>query len=284
MRESQRTTSADIPVASLDEDSVVVASRARTWLGISLDTQSTWRGEYDAISGWIQTLEGRNVLVFQAGGVDLEEMRGFSISATDLPVIVVNGQDHPRGRVFTLMHELSHLMMRVEGVCQPYRIMDDWSSSDERTEVFANAIAGNLLVPADALEKHPRVLRQHKESPRDWTEENLRSLARDFAVSREVILRRLLTVGRTTRQFYEAKRDEYLAEYRRLRERQRRVPRPVPRPRLVVRDNGRAFTRLVLEALDAERITDADLSDYLNVRLKHLDTLAELVAVGAPGG
>jgi hypothetical protein len=42
--------------------------------------------------------------------------------------------------------------------------------------------------------------------PQPWPEATLRVLADHFAVSREVVLRRLLVLERTTEEFYESKR------------------------------------------------------------------------------
>lgn len=100
-------------------------------------------------------------------------------------------------------------------------------------------------------------------------------------MSREVILRRLLILGRTTEAFYERKRKEYLAQYAQLaaqaRERAREQEGHAPVFRIALRDNGRWYTRLVLDAFEGERITASDVSDYLGVRLKHLDRIADAV-------
>jgi hypothetical protein len=45
----------------------------------------------------------------------------------------------------------------------------------------------------------------------------------------------------------------------------------------VVRNNGRLYTQLVLDALDNDRITFADVADYLSTNLKHLDAITALV-------
>jgi squalene cyclase len=62
--------------ATLDEDAEVVATRARSWLGVSNEEQGRWTGDYAPLSAWITTFEARGVLVFQTGDIALEEMRG----------------------------------------------------------------------------------------------------------------------------------------------------------------------------------------------------------------
>ncbi len=113
--------------------------------------------------------------------------------------------------------------------------------------------------------------------PRDWDDDTIEALAERFAVSREVILRRLLILGKTTDEFYEQKRDEYIAQYRMAAARARERGGFAPLPVVTLRDHGRQYTRLVLDALERERITFADVSDYLGVRLKHLDAITGLL-------
>jgi Zn-dependent peptidase ImmA (M78 family) len=240
-----------------------------------MQIQQRWRGEYDALSGWIAAFETWNILVFHTRGVLLEEMRGFSLSESQLPVIVLNAKDTPRGRVFTLMHEFVHLMLNQGGVCDPLRASRRPATPDEEIEVFGNRVAGAILVPSEFLLRHPTVAPSDRS--REWSEDTLRRLAEDFAVSREVILRRLLILGRTTEQFYEQKRREYLAQYRVAAERRREAAGYAPLYRVIVRDNGRRYTRLILDAYARDRITAADVADYLGVRLTHLGDIAEAV-------
>ncbi|OFW33044.1 MAG: hypothetical protein A3G76_02175 [Acidobacteria bacterium RIFCSPLOWO2_12_FULL_65_11] len=261
--------------ARLGDDPEEVAAEARTWLGVSRDEQARWAGEYEPLTAWLTVLEARGVLVFQTSDVPLGEMRGFSLNERRLPVIVLNAKDAPRGRAFTLMHEFTHLILSQGGVCDPLRLGRHARTDDERIEVYCNRVAGAILVPRDALVGHPVVAPLR--GPREWSDEALQQLTDEFAVSREVVLRRLLILGRTTDEFYERKRRQYLAQYQALASRAREREGFAPLFRVVVRDNGRRYTRLVLEALDRERITLADVSEYLGVRLKHLDDIAGAV-------
>ncbi len=87
--------------ATLDADAEGVAARARSWLGVAVEEQGRWTGDYGPLSAWIAAFEAHGVLVFQTGEVALEEMRGFALAERRLPVIVLNAKDAPRGRIFT---------------------------------------------------------------------------------------------------------------------------------------------------------------------------------------
>src|SRR5262249_31442002 len=122
---------------------------------------------------------------------------------------------------------------------------------------------------------------QTRSTPTTWEEGEIRDLASQFSVSREVVLLRLLAIGRVSQRFVSTKLHEYREQYA-SREEDEQVGFP-PVYRMAVRDNGRLFTRLVLAALERGQITFADVSDYLGVRLKHLDRIADAVEMALPG-
>lgn len=271
----------EIPRAALNEDPEYVGQVARNWLNVRLEDQFRWSGAYKPLNEWISAFEHRGILVFQTSKVPLKEMRGFSLSEPHLPVIVLNANDPPRGRVFSLLHEFTHLMLNLSGLCEPERVSWRARTQDESVEVFCNHAAGAALVPARDLLRQPSV--EENRQRLEWDDETLSFLADLFTVSREVILRRMLILERTTHEFYEQKRAQFQEEYRRIAERreeeeegeERRYP---PYYRVIVRNVGRAFARLVVDAFERDRITPAEVSDYLGIKLKHLDDISAVVS------
>jgi Zn-dependent peptidase ImmA (M78 family)/transcriptional regulator with XRE-family HTH domain len=272
--------------ATLEEAPADVGRRARERIGITIDAQRSWQDEYDGLNGWTAAIENCGVLVFQSGTVPLREMRGFSIAEQVLPVIVLNGKDRPRGRVFTLMHEFAHLMLHDGGICDPLRHVARGAAPNVIVESFCNQVAGHILVPLDALETVP--LYRGRTGDAAWDDVHIRELADAFAVSREVIVLRLRSVNRVSDSFVAAKLERYQDEYRSRALALGQLPRDpkrrgLPPPRAALRENGKQYTRLVFDALDRERITLADASDYLGLRVKHFETLGSLVDVGEAG-
>jgi Zn-dependent peptidase ImmA (M78 family) len=74
---------------------------------------------YEHVNTWVSALEEAGVLVLASAGgrVKVNEMRGFSLYYDQLPVIMVNGADSPRGRLFSLLHEFVHLLLHTSGLC-----------------------------------------------------------------------------------------------------------------------------------------------------------------------
>lgn len=254
--------------AALAEDPEAVAARARERLGITYEAQTAWRDHYEALNAWRAAIEERGVLVFQASGVEVAEMRGFSLAKQPLPAVVVNIKDSPRGRTFSMLHEFVHLMLHEEGLCD----LSEHGSmrpEDRKVEIFCNRAAAATLMPKETLLSE-LVVRSHRSGP-VWADEELRQLSRRYEVSQEAMLRRLLTLGRTTQEFYQAKREEFLEQYK---EREEGFAPPF---RKAIAAAGPGYVRLVLDSYYREHITASDLAEFLGVRLKHMPKIEEAV-------
>ncbi len=111
-------------------------------------------------------------------------------------------------------------------------------------------------------------------------EERIKRLSKRYKVSREVVVRRLLTHEMVTQNFYMAKRDQYDRELRDDRLNARGFAPPHIK---AVTSAGWAYSSLVLRGYEQRHLTGGDVSDYLGVRLKHLPRIkAVLSTSGEP--
>lgn len=253
---------------AISENPEIVGEEIRELLKISIKKQETWKSSSTAFGAWRSALELSGILVFQSERVSLSEMRGYSIADFPLPIISVNNKDAPAGRVFSLLHELVHIMLQTSGICDmDFRLR--WVSPEQRIEVFCNHVAGAALIPKSVL-LDDKIVQSHKGD--EWEDYEISQLSKRYAVSREVVLRRLLTFGRTTEYFYEKKRRLFQEEIKKIK-----MDIPIPYSVRVLSRIGQPFARLVLNAHNAERITSNDLSDYLGINLKHLDKISQAI-------
>lgn len=266
---------------SMSDEPESVAARLREFLGVTADLQLRWRTPGTAWPNWRQTAESVGVLVFLTTTYSPTEARGFSIAEPVLPVIGVNRKDVPAARCFTLLHELTHLMLRVGGICD----LDERYHrplAEDRVEVFCNAVAGAALVPRDLLLAHPTVT-EHRRADPAWTEAELAEIAARFGCSREVILRRLLRFQRTSRNFYQERRDQYENEARKARDlvksRKLEIRRNIPSETVSIL--GRPFLRLALANYSDRRMTLNDLSELLGVKSRHVSKIAQRLNAAA---
>ena len=249
-----------------------VGEAARAALGVSLTDQWSWKRPEDAFAGWLRAVESLGVLVLRSSDVPMETMRGFSLSGDHIPVIVVNALDAPRGQVFTLAHELAHLMLREGGLCG---LSEPDSGEGRHIEAWCNSVAGAILMPRVALLDE---LAEDAPSERDWTDDELAEMSERYGISQEAVLLRLVTLNLASRDLYAARRQRYLSAYAEHREKERQHRRSTsgggpPRHRMVIRDQGKPYVRLVLDAYHRDAISLSSLSTLLDMRVDHLPKL-----------
>jgi len=251
----------------LPADNLQEAARiARQWLG--LDEQNSFDTYRDA-------LESRGVLVFRSNGyagkwqiAKTNPILGFSLYDANCPVIVVKKQDWDTRQTFTLMHELGHVLLHKTSSIDDERDME----SHRGHEREANAFAGYLLVPDSFLSGINDAERPDDVSQYDHWLGNQR---KDWGVSGEMILRRLLDAGRLPQGRYEAYR-QWVAQVPIIEEGGGSRAYRNREPRHIF---GDTFVRTVLDSLYARHITLAKASGYLdNLKIKDLHQLERLYA------
>lgn len=258
------------------EETEAAGAKLRSFLRITINQQRGWRDPRLAYNAWRTAIERAGILVFQAVGVPAGEMLGFTLSERPLPVIGVNRKLRPNGRTFTLLHESVHVYLEQssicdieEGVLRP--------PAEQKVEIFCNAVAAAALVPFDHLLAEP-IVRAHPPRPSDWSGEELATLARTFGVSEEVILRRLLTAGRTSQDFYAARRAAWgnlMADVSQA-DPDAEIKRNMPQE--VLSDLGKPFTQLVVTSYQNAYTSLSDVTRYLGLKAEKVAKLQELLA------
>lgn len=266
--------------ATMQEHSEVVGARIRAALGITTDLQLGWR-DIDGRAGfnaWRSQIENLGVLVFQTTRFPSDEASGFAIAADTLPVIAVNRNDALTRRTFSLVHELVHLMIRVSGVSELETDVDR-PPEDQRIEVFCNSAAAAALTPRGELLAEPRVIARGERSA-NWSDAEISDLARNFNVSREALLRRLLTLNRTTVNFYRQKRAQFLAEFlesqKRKKEKAAQTEMKRNMPQETVSNLGKRLVNMLLDNYHQDRMSLSEISGYLGLKVKHVPRLEEV--------
>ncbi|MGL3212749.1 ImmA/IrrE family metallo-endopeptidase [Bradyrhizobium sp. BR 1433] len=267
--------------AKITDDPETVGAKIRIALGVTDDLQAKWKDADGraAFTAWRTRIEEAGVLVFQSTTFASEEASGFAISSGTLPVIAVNRKDPLTRRTFSLLHEFAHLMVRISSVSE---LETDVTRppEDQRVEVFCNHVAAAALIPKENLLAQPTVV-AHGARSVAWKDGELADLARLYGASREALLRRLLTFGRTTPEFYSLKRAQYNAEYALLKKRQKETATEVKRnmPQETISTIGRPLVRMLLGNYYQDRLSLSALSGFLNLKVKHIPKLEQAVGM-----
>ena len=264
--------------AKISDDPEAVGRKIRTSLGVTDDLQFKWKDAdgRTAFNAWRNRIEELGVLGFQTTTFASEEASGFAIAAEELPVIAVNRKDPLTRRTFSLLHEFAHLMLRVSGVSELETDVKR-PPEDKRIEVFCNQVAAAGLIPKESLLAQSAVV-EHGTRSASWKDGEISDLARLYGVSREALLRRLLTFDRTTQQFYSLKRAQYNSEYQAILKLQKEKPKKdIKRnmPVETISNFGRPLVRMLLGNYYQDRLTLSALSGFLNLKVKHIPKLEQ---------
>ena len=252
--------------SSLDESPSNVAARMRMILGVALETQLGWTDEWEALKTWRTATERLSVLVFQVG-LPIELMRGFALSERPLPVIGINSKDSPYGRIFTLIHELTHLWLG-------HSTLEDsglsvFSESSE-VEQFCNRVAAEVLLPRELIYNDPDVVTLGADAT--WSMPALTKVSRRFKVSDAVLLKRLDRLGRVASGSYASL----------MRSISKRRYEPPPREggsayNNTIKQVGEPLLRLAFASAYQDRISTHRLSQIVGLNAKYLGTLEKHV-------
>ena len=169
----------------------VMAGAMRDALGLVdqwAASEATWS---DALRLLRDSVEDAGVLVFFNGVVgnnssrklNPEEFQGFALVDEYAPLIFVNNVDFKAAQMFTLAHELAHLLIGESGVS----VFSNMEPAPNATEQFCDQAAAEFLVSEGDLRAFwPSVKR---------SAEPFRTVARHFKVSAIVAARRALDLG-----------------------------------------------------------------------------------------
>ena len=236
-----------------------MAAQVRDYLGVTLRDQYAWPDDETALKAWRKTLTDAGVFVFK-DAFHVEGYSGFSLYDDVFPIIYVNNSSSKTRQIFTLFHELAHLLFHTSGIdTLEDRYITALPDLPKRIEILCNRFAARFLVPETAFAE---TFAGHE--PSVHTAE---LLAARFHVSREVIYRKFLDRGlieqadyiRAVREWAEQRHpggggDFYWNKISYL---------------------GRDYIALAFNQYHQHRIDDVQLAEYLDTKPKNLSALEE---------
>jgi Zn-dependent peptidase ImmA (M78 family) len=241
----------EVPPAAITSDTSpeVAGAAIRDFLGITTDQQTRARDDFEALRLWVDALHARGVYVSQRRLQD-ETIRAFSRVEGEQAVVVVDTGDTPYARIFSLLHEYCHVILRSTGLCD----LDDHSA----VERHCNAAAAATLMPR-ALVTSIRAGRSFGVSP-DADDSLLREMSSELRVSQAALLIRLRELGAIDQATY----DDLEARRSARRVDESRTPGGTYYPPQINRI-GRRYAHNVFGALDHGLINRQDASALLEV-------------------
>jgi Zn-dependent peptidase ImmA (M78 family) len=241
-----------------------VAARVRDYLGVSLEQQSAWRNVDEALKEWRQALYRVGIFVFKDAFRE-ESFSGFSLYDDVFPIIYVNNSAAKTRQIFTLFHELGHLLFHTSGI-DPLddQYVERLPARPRHIEVLCNRFAAQFLLPEAAFEAAFAGQRP--------TEQMAEMLAGRFHVSREFIFRKFLDRNLITREDYGRAARQWAA-----RKQEGSGGNPYWSKLAYL---GRDYVALAFNQYHQNRIDETQLGEYLDMKPKNVGTLEEYFVRG----
>ena len=193
--------------ARRSDSSLALAEQARTYLNISIDMQVGWNSVTEALENWRDCLEEAGVFVFKEAFQD-ESVDAFCLMHDEFPIIYLNNSRSPVRQIFSLFHELAHLLLGENGITRSNIFHDDVfrGGTIQEIEDFCDQFAGEFLVPSNDFEIRLNFS--------NYEDETIEELAHYYKVSRPVILLKLVKKGILTQGNYWEKIDQWTKDYK----------------------------------------------------------------------
>lgn len=182
---------------TLDVSAIGLAQKTRAYLDISVETQMGWHNPKEALERWQDIIEENGIFVFKDAFHD-DTVDGFCLAHEEFPVIYLNNSRPAVRQIFSLFHELAHLLPGENGITR-----GDFSRGDD-IEDFCSQFAAEFLVPA--LDLDTRFIFPV------YDDDAIETLANQYKVSRTVILLKLVDRGILTQDDYAQKIEGWTAE------------------------------------------------------------------------
>ena len=243
------------------------AAQVRAYLGVSFAQQTEWGSAETALSEWRKALFEVGIHVFKDQFRD-PGYSGFCLYDDEFPIIYVNNSTAKTRQIFTLFHELAHLLFRTSGVdATSDDFVDRLSRENRQIEVTCNSLAARIMVPTDWFDEAIEDLPPNQASAE--------RLAERFSVSREFVYREfrdrdLVTAG------------EYEQASRHWAEQIQSGIGGGNHYYTKIAYLGMEYINLAFRRYYQNRIDYDQLADFLDMKPRHLTQLENYVARAQP--
>ena len=206
-------------------------------------------------------------MVLQIEGISINEIRGISLNYEIFPIIAVNKTDSDRAKVFTLFHELSHLIRRTSNLC-----LIDFNEREDEEEKICNSLAANILIP----EKELNTSIKNVDLSNDKA---IEKIADKYAVSKFVIIKRLYDLNKINFALYKSKYDKYLNNFNEIKEikRKRGEKIIVTQDKKLISSSGKLYPKMILDAYYDGKISFGEVCKTLNINARYIENVERMV-------
>ena len=243
-----------------------LGERYRKEFGLTVETQKKMKTSYELFSFLRDVLEKKNILIFQIPML-LEDARGFTLVDTSPEVVVINSKDQIEARVFTLLHELGHVLLHESGVSMPERTL--FIQRVTPVEKWCNEFASAFLLPESITNAD---FTEYKDTLTDTL--TLTKLSRRYKVSKSMLLYNMFKLRCISQKKYDSVLNRYQPE---IVKRKTAGFAAASADKRCIQEKGEKFVSLVASNLEQGLITYSDALDFLSLKSNTLEKVLRRV-------
>ena len=239
------------------------------------------------LNKWIERVEERlGVAVLQPRPHHTRsiehQISGLALEDDTVPIIVLNTNDTPKRRLFTLLHEIAHLMIKEPGISKINYESGEPVPQDQTAERLCNAVAAQALMPEKMF------MESWQKNGEQQEQENIEKLNKSTGASLSACAVRAYHLKLVDKNKMKELVAGYLRSYTEKGEREKanleqRIKegkssdRGLSQAQIALDRVGPRMTLKSLLAYDEGRLSARDLYDVFGVKLKHLAKIADKV-------
>ena len=253
------STKPNVRHVNIEDNPLEIARECRKDFGIDEEVQKKWRDAYETFNFLRKKIENLNIFVFQIS-MPVEDARGFTLADEEPFIIVINSKEKIEPRLFTLIHEFGHVLLKESGIDLPEESLTLFEKIEvNKIEKWCNDFASEFLFPRSVakrlFEENRAVL---------FEKETLRKLSRNYKISKTMILYNMVKLKYLPKEKYEerVRKVQFI-------EKEGFVP---PDKRCLV-EKGEKFISLVEANLEKGNITFDQALEYLGIKSRHYEKI-----------
>lgn len=242
----------------------------RRSLQLPLEEHASWSNFSEAFRKWRTIYDDMGVLTFSLQ-LGTEDIRGFSVWDERAPLIGVNTAYIEGARIFTMAHELGHLVTRTDSACY------DWfaptNMSNPRLERWCEEFAAAFLLPRAELSGYVAYLFGVDASRPVKDFETVWKISRRLKISARALAISLTDADLAPKSLYDV-----------VDQQAKKVDRPaggggggLPVVQKRVNQYGVRVPGALLDAVSEGALGELDAADYLDMNLGDLQDLTDSI-------
>ncbi len=238
-----------------------LAKVTRDYLEVPIEQQMKIKTAKEMLEIWRDAFYKQGIYIFKEAFYD-ENISGFCIYDGCFPIIYINNSMSFTRQIFTLFHELYHLIHETGGIDKLCDSMDGTlSKGQQNIEKMCNKFAADFLLPENIL--------NNQIGNTQVSYKLVCELADKFHVSKEAMILRLIDLGRVDWNFYNENTSDIYIDFMRVKPK----TKGGNQNNTLISYLGRNYLKLAFSAYRENRIDAFQLASYTKTRVSNIPAL-----------